>query len=254
MKPLLAAISTAIAISTYSWSAIIVTSSDGFSHSQATTSTFNFANSDFSITNAEIAAADKLVVALTWRQSAVGSGMTYDGDAMTLIASANDGWSSTQLWYIDKSTATGGAFNSGNLAFTITGEKNVGVGIMALTGTADGVANFASATNDDIAFTPGAPNSLVVSSFSLDDGATGNAPTATAPSGATSFLSYDNVGTSDGGAAYWEDQANTETTYTWTNGATQDSMVIASFAAIPEPSSVLLIGLGAIVLAGRRRR
>ena len=165
-------------------------------------------------------------------------------------------WNRTEMWYIDASDTTGGSFADGNLVISHA-ETVMQVGMMAVSGTADDVVSSlasASATSS-FDFTPGADNALVVSSYAT---ASRNSAIAVAgPSGSNLFLDADSSGGGgyNGGSAYWENQANTETTYGPWSPTGREGMVIASFeTAIPEPSSAALLGLGALGLAFRRRR
>lgn len=248
-KSLLTAASVVALIAQPTDAAIVVTSSDDILQS---------GSSNFTITSAALPSfnpvgAAKLVLALVYEQNVNASSMSYNGDPMTQIAFNNNAWGNAQLWHIDASSATGGAFSAGNLTLTVTGETEVAVSIMSLTGTADGFVAKEDLSERSINFVPGAENALVVASmYNAAD-----SQIATAPSGSTSLMS----GATGGGggyaygAAYWENQPATATTYSF-NGNSRNSMAIASFEAVPEPGTLALMDLGGLMLVGlwRRRR
>jgi MYXO-CTERM domain-containing protein len=227
------------------WSAITVTSSDTIATSSTTISSGSLVNFD-------PVGADKLILTIVYEENNSGGTVTYNGDALTQIAQNNNQWGNAQIWYIDASSATGSAFSAGNLALTGMDSNFNVLSIMSVTGTADGFVAKEDLNARSIAFTSGAENALVVSSI-YNNGATGGL-TVSAPSGSTALMSGA-TGSGGGfqyGAAYWLNQPATQTTYTFTGG-TRDSMAIASFAAIPEPSAALLGGLGLLALLRRRR-
>lgn len=243
--PLLPAVSLAALYLSSAQAAIVVTSSDSIATGITTIASTSLPNFD-------PVGADKLIVSIVYEQNNSGGTITYNGDSLTQIAQNNNSWGNAQLWYLDASSATGGAFSLGNLVLTGMDDNFNTLSIMSVTGTADGFVAKEDLSQQSIAFTPGATDALVVSSF-YNNGTTG-APSVSAPSGSTSLMSGA-TGSGGGylyGAAYWENQPATETTYTWSVN-TRPSMAIASFAAIPEPSITLIGGLGVLILLRRRR-
>ena len=218
----------------------------------STTATFTISSPTLDLT---AGTADKLVIGFSQRRNSDFS-VTYGGVSMTQAAylvsgGTNDG--AAGIFYLDNPTlggdlvitttnASGGAyidFNARSLfAFVLSGTA------------AGGQADFDTSTETSSAF----------NSVSLTTGSTGgfvigaagfNGNGSTTASLITSGSIADTVSAQSRAAAWNDTVSGTYEMSQSTNGST---FAIASFAPVPEPSSVALIGLAGVAFAGRRRR
>jgi hypothetical protein len=240
---LLSVIGYAILAAPLATAAISVVDSGGIAKTQS-------AAPSITVTAAELGDFDadgssKLVVTVSGERGGSGSyevaGITYGGQAMTLIQQNQTDNAARQMsiWYLDNVSVTGD--------FVVSFDGNgsgIGLGVVALTGTASGYAssNFSLGTSTSITTT--VPSQFVMAA-GMNNGST--APTAVSP--LTQLFSGD-TGSSVGAAGYqFAASAGTVTpTFTGANG-----VIAASFLPVPEPRAALLGSLGILALLRRRR-
>ena len=210
---------------------------------------------DAEIGGLDVSSGDKLVVTigLEGDDSGPDSTVTYNNQNMTLAASNMglnglnpSGW--IGIYYLDNISTVG----AGTLDFT-NGGYSAGVSFMVLSGTAAGVGNVNSANATTLNLNVSA-NSFMVAAFgdTADLAVTVDSPLQT-------LLDVDaDPGFNDGSASYgtgYQSISSTGTaTPSFTSSSSRPNMVAAEFTAVPEPSTILLLGaLGSLVFLRRRR-
>ncbi|MFT5883191.1 MAG: hypothetical protein ACI9FG_001704 [Crocinitomicaceae bacterium] len=179
------------------------------------------------------------------------SGVTFGGAAMTLAVSGyNSNLQLAQVYYIDASSVGGGAFGTGDIVVTGPGSNDMGGSWLFLSGTADGVGSTNSALAQSVGLTTSVGGSFVVASHA-NNGASG-----LAGGDLTTALLNADVGSAGGGSGYATITTAGAGTYSFTGSTSRPVTVAAAFApaAIPEPTTTALLGLGGLALILRRRR
>jgi len=218
--------------------------------------------------------ADKLVMVVTGEAGNPGqmsdgiSGLSFDGVALTRLVDRNSipesspaagDWDQiyNDVWYLDASDYTGGAFTNSALDITVTGGQRGFLAVIAMDGTLDGAGNSVIGPRDsNSASLTTDPGSIVVASYGMG----GNGNTAS-----LSGVSWDGdvevnaaeIGSNWNGQVigYSNPVSGGTASYSFTDSSTAGAHVIAAeFLAIPEPSSSALLALGGLALALRRRK
>jgi len=207
---------------------------------------------DAAIGGLDVSSGDKLVVTIGFEGDNNGpdSIVTYNDQNMTLATEniqASSGW--VGIYYLDNVSS----FGAGTLDFT-NGGYSAGVSLMVLSGTATGVGsvNNGDATTLDLAVSAG---SFMVAAF----GDTADAA-ITVDSPLTTLLNSDDLvaagddGSASYGTGYQSISSAGTATPSFTSSTSRPNMVAAEFTAVPEPSTILLLGaLGSLVFLRRRR-
>jgi len=207
---------------------------------------------DAEIGGLDVTSGDKLVVTigLEGDDSGPDSTVTYNGQNMTLaVENTPTSWAGwVGMYYLDDISTVG----AGTLDFT-NGGYSAGVSFMVLSGTAAGVGNVNSADATTLNLNVSA-NSFMVAAF----GDTADAD-VTVDSPLQTLLDVDtDSGFNDGSASYGTgyqliSSAGTATP-SFTSSSSRPNMVAAEFTAVPEPSTILLLGVGSSLVFLRRRR
>ncbi|MEZ5303614.1 MAG: PEP-CTERM sorting domain-containing protein [Verrucomicrobiales bacterium] len=237
----------------------VTISLDGFMSYQPT-SAFDAATFDAS-------ASDKLVVVVTGEHNFGGntsgdiSGITYDGTPLVQAVNRqpidSSNITAADIWYLDNP----GSFHvSGVLDATVVGNGNNYVyTVIALSGTAPGVgATAVSAANSkSVSLNALGSDSFVVASHGMGgDGNTANVLSVGADAPASQIAALE-AGNNWAGhvVSFTNGVAPGAATYSFTGGSAGGNVTIAAeFQAIPEPSSLAFLGIGALALLRRRRQ
>jgi hypothetical protein len=210
--------------------------------------TYTFTNA--SLGGFDVTGYDKLVFVVSGENHAGGfASVTYGGVALTEAVEIANGQRGTSIWYLD------GPITNGDLFVDPVNNSSNGIGgvLFGLIGTEAGVGvNTGSSLNGTSTLVTTADNSLVLAS-AVNNSAS-NPPTPTAP--LISLARLDSG--SSGHASGYQTIASSGTTVNsvfGAGGSTVDASVSVEFlAAVPEPSTTALIGLGGLALILRRRR
>lgn len=215
--------------------------------------------------------ADKIVVAVTGEAGNPGqmsngiTTLTYNGVSLTRAIDRNSipesslgagDWDQiyNDIWYLD-ATDYGTAFQNLALNFVITGGQRGHLSVLALAGTADGVGNTVIGSRDSSSATLlTSAGSMVIASYGT--GGNGNTGSITGTSWDGDVQVSAQVQSSWNGqvVGYSNNVAAGSATYSFTDSDASGGHVIAAeFIAVPEPSAVLLGGLGVLLLVRRRR-
>jgi len=204
--------------------------------------------------NWDASSYDKLVVVATAEHghsntNGVISNVTYDGVALTKAVGFDPvvgNITYNSIWYLDDpSTSAGDIVTTGanRLAFTAFG----------LNGTATGHAATADAAGTSVSLASSASSMVITSLGSGGNGNTqqsGATPTGTMTNiNGSNFSSWGGHSTSygAGGQGIYGYNGNAD-------GADVIAVEFTELAAIPEPSSAALLGLGGLALIMRRRK
>jgi hypothetical protein len=176
------------------------------------------------------------------------SGVTFGGVALTLaVEGINGNQQYAGIYYLDASSAGGGAFGTGDLVVTGSGNNDFGGSWIFLSGTADGVGPTNSALAQSVGLTTLVDGSFVVASHANN----GNSGTAQSPM--TVLLDSD-VGSAGGGSGYATIATAGAGSYSFTGSNDRPMTVAVAFAPVPEPSTTALLGLGGFALILRRSK
>ncbi|MBI1338093.1 MAG: PEP-CTERM sorting domain-containing protein [Phycisphaera sp.] len=246
---LLAGIAALALIGSSASAAIIVDSSSGGVN-------FNASNvTPYTITSSSLGSFDptgsgKLIVALISRQGlASNTTMTYGGVAMTLAGMAYNNTNNQGLaaiYYLDNPTAVGDLVLSG------TAHNSISVDLYAVSGLAAGgpvlpISTDLSPSTDP---SPGVTVSLTTGSAGFVVGAIGQSGTGGTVTQTSDY--YDRF-TARGAIASWIDNTGSNS-YFLSDNQTGEAGVMVDFAAVPEPASLAMLGVGGLLIASRRRR
>ena len=192
----------------------------------------------------DASAADKLIVILNAETAGGTASITFDGDALTLVAGTNE-FKNKGIYYLDN-PFTGGA---ADLTFDMTSfgvVNGIGFGIVSIAGSLDGVESGNTAGGLSVDLTTTIADSFVVTTYSSN---AGTIPTV--PAGHTQLYTSGNIGSADGAAAYLNGVATGLQTITYGQGSpsgNQTSGAVFAPAPVPEPSSAALLWLGGLAL------
>ncbi|MEM0964593.1 MAG: hypothetical protein AAGJ81_00395 [Verrucomicrobiota bacterium] len=181
--------------------------------------------------------------------------ITYNGQSLTSAVQQNNGQQNASIFYLDNPGA------AGDIVVTFSGNtfgtNGVGVGVLALSGTADGVGATGSDPSRSASFNTNFDNSLVFASF-VANSDSGGPPTADSPLD-VAIGSYANTGSASGIVAYDADAGAAgpyTAAFTSVGNPLRPVTVAAEFYAIPEPNVAALVAgmLAFSAIAVRRRR
>jgi len=205
----------------------------------------------------DASAASKLVVTISSEDGFgdhLPTGVSFDGDAMTLAVTDNNSIQHAWMYYLD-AVAAGGSFGTGDLVVEGSSDDDFTGALLALSGTMDGVADTNSASGQSVTIDTTLDGSIVVAAH------VNNGSGATAQSPLTSILDSD-AGSAGGGAGYAiTDPAVTGGSYSFTGSTSRPLTVAAVFepsaedeGVIPEPTTLLIWTLLAVLGVGLRWR
>jgi hypothetical protein len=174
--------------------------------------------------------------------------LTYGG--ITLSAAVVTGDTRSNVWYVDLAGTTAVGTNI-QLEFVTGGETNRGYGLSAFTlsGTTSGVSSDGQSNGNATALTPPTTGEFIIGSFSRNN-------VAIVSSDPSLTIHSNDILEGQYSAASFYGTLGAAGLQTVNVGDMNSSgrTVIASFAAIPEPSAAALLGLGGLALILRRRR
>ena len=172
--------------------------------------------------------------------------MTYNGASLTEAVQDNNSIQVTSVFYLD------GPGAAGDLVVNIdSGLNGIGVSLLAVSGTAPGVAMTNSNTGQSTTLTTVLADTFVVASHA------NNGSGATAQSPLTPLLDAD-VGSAGGGSGYAYIASPGLVTLSFTGSTNRPVTAAAGFApqpvVIPEPMTMLAVGLSVAGLGGYVRK
>lgn len=215
--------------------------------------------------------ANKLVIVVTGEAGNPGqmsngvSNVTFDGVSLTQVVDRNSipesslgagDWDQTynDIWYLDASAYTGGAFTNATLNIAISGGQRGHLSVIALAGTADGAGNSVIGPRDsNSASLTTSAGSIVIASYGT--GGNGNTGSIAGVSWNGDVEVSAQVQSNWNGqvVGYSNDVAAGTASYSFTDPDAAGAHVIAAEFLIPEPSVALLGSLGLLALLRRRR-
>jgi hypothetical protein len=223
--------------------------------------TYQSSSISFSFSGLDLTGGDKLVVSIGAQSTDAGSAsgervwssVTFDGQSMAeaarVGAEGDTQWQS-RIYYLD---GLGTLDSSGNLTITASTLNARGASATAwvLSGTASGHGAGNGSLGSSTSLTTTGANSWVLAHATV---AGTTAPTAQSPltAGLTIVNPYNETAETGNGTGYQTiASSGTSLTPTFDIGNTT---VAAEFTAVPEPSTILLLGaLGSLVFLRRRR-
>lgn len=217
--------------------------------------------------------ADKIAVIVTGEAGNPGqmsngvTGVFFDSISLTQLVDRNSipessggagDWDQTynDIWYLDASAYTGGAFQNSVLNFSVTAGSRGHLAVIALSDTADGAGNSVIGARDsNTASLATSAGSIVIASYGT--GGNGNTGSISGVDWNGDVQVSAQVQSSWNGqvTGYTNNVADDSASYSFTDSDAQGGHVIlAEFLVVPEPSTTALLGLGGLALIFRRRK
>ncbi|WFB34989.1 PEP-CTERM sorting domain-containing protein [Kiritimatiellota bacterium B12222] len=203
---------------------------------------------DRTISNFSVAAGEKLVVTTTMENGNI-SDITFNGASLIPIYNTVNNIQRVATYYLDVTTAT-----TANIVADIDGNTHFGFAAYAINGAAmGGPADFSSSATRLAGDVDTEVGSLVIGSFTKNSFAS-----ITLNTTSTAVYNEDTIGAggTSGMAAYYFSTTVSTDDYGFNNSNSRPAAGAVVFNVIPEPSSILLLGVAglALVVVKRRRK
>ena len=198
--------------------------------------------------------ASKLVVTIS-NEDGFGdsppTGVSFGGTDFDLAVFDTNSIQQVSIYYLDAS-AVGGTFGTGDLVIQGSGSDDFAGAFLALSGTADGLADWNSSQAASVTIDTTVDGSIVIAAIANNNAG------ATAQSPLTSVLDSD-AGSAGGGAGYAiTDPAVSGGTYSFTGSSSRPVTAAVVFepasVEVPEPASLATGLFGLTLIAARRRK